>query len=147
MTIRDVGGMDLTASSASDITGSTPGSTQLFYACTLTVDNARPQAVPVEREPADDIRELIGAVPDYRRAYREESGKLSELIEYHNTTVSVLEQAVPNSNGRAAIEQYRDQIDARKAENYGFASMAAVPLDECNPTVEVRLRVECYVVV
>lgn len=26
-----------------------------------------------------------------------------------------------------AIEQYRDQIDARKAENYGFASMAAVP--------------------
>jgi hypothetical protein len=27
----------------------------------------------------------------------------------------------------SAIEQYRDQIDARKAENYGFASMAAVP--------------------
>jgi hypothetical protein len=27
----------------------------------------------------------------------------------------------------AAIEQYRDQIDARKAENYGFASMAVVP--------------------
>jgi hypothetical protein len=27
----------------------------------------------------------------------------------------------------AAIEQYHDQIDARKAENYGFASMAAVP--------------------
>jgi len=26
-----------------------------------------------------------------------------------------------------AIIQYRDQIDARKAENYGFASMAAVP--------------------
>lgn len=26
-----------------------------------------------------------------------------------------------------AIEQYRDQIDARKAENYGFASMAAIP--------------------
>jgi len=27
----------------------------------------------------------------------------------------------------AAIEQYRDQIDARKAENYGFASVVAVP--------------------
>ena len=26
-----------------------------------------------------------------------------------------------------AIEQYRDQTEARKAENYGFASMAAVP--------------------
>lgn len=27
----------------------------------------------------------------------------------------------------AAIEDYRRQIDTRKAENYGFASMAAVP--------------------
>ena len=27
----------------------------------------------------------------------------------------------------AAIEEYRNQIDTRKAENYGFASMAAVP--------------------
>ena len=27
----------------------------------------------------------------------------------------------------AAIEEYRNQIDSRKAENYGFASMAAVP--------------------
>ena len=27
----------------------------------------------------------------------------------------------------AAIEEYRSQIDSRKAENYGFASMAAVP--------------------
>lgn len=27
----------------------------------------------------------------------------------------------------AAIEEYRAQIDTRKAENYGFASMAAVP--------------------
>lgn len=27
----------------------------------------------------------------------------------------------------AAIEEYRSQIDTRKAENYGFASMAAVP--------------------
>ena len=27
----------------------------------------------------------------------------------------------------AAIEEYRTQIDTRKAENYGFASMAAVP--------------------
>jgi hypothetical protein len=27
----------------------------------------------------------------------------------------------------AAIEAYRAQIDTRKAENYGFASMAAVP--------------------
>lgn len=27
----------------------------------------------------------------------------------------------------AAIEDYRSQIDSRKAENYGFASMAAVP--------------------
>lgn len=27
----------------------------------------------------------------------------------------------------AAIEAYRDEIDTRKAENYGFASMAAVP--------------------
>lgn len=26
-----------------------------------------------------------------------------------------------------AIEDYRAQIDTRKAENYGFASMAAVP--------------------
>lgn len=27
----------------------------------------------------------------------------------------------------ASIEEYRRQIDTRKAENYGFASMAAVP--------------------
>lgn len=27
----------------------------------------------------------------------------------------------------AAIEEYRSQIDTRKAENYGFASLAAVP--------------------
>ena len=27
----------------------------------------------------------------------------------------------------AAIEAYREEIDTRKAENYGFASMAAVP--------------------
>jgi hypothetical protein len=27
----------------------------------------------------------------------------------------------------AAIEEYRAQIDTHKAENYGFASMAAVP--------------------
>ena len=27
----------------------------------------------------------------------------------------------------AAIEEYRQQIDTHKAENYGFASMAAVP--------------------
>src|ERR1700722_4078511 len=27
----------------------------------------------------------------------------------------------------AAIENYRNHIDTRKAENYGFASMAAVP--------------------
>lgn len=27
----------------------------------------------------------------------------------------------------AAIEEYRTQIETRKAENYGFASMAAVP--------------------
>jgi len=27
----------------------------------------------------------------------------------------------------AAIEQYRDQIDAREAENYSLTSMAAVP--------------------
>ena len=27
----------------------------------------------------------------------------------------------------AAIDEYRRQIDTRKAENYGFASMAAVP--------------------
>lgn len=27
----------------------------------------------------------------------------------------------------AAIEEYRTEIDSRKAENYGFASMAAVP--------------------
>lgn len=27
----------------------------------------------------------------------------------------------------AAIEEYRQEIDHRKAENYGFASMAAVP--------------------
>lgn len=27
----------------------------------------------------------------------------------------------------AAIEEYRNSIDTRKAENYGFASMAAVP--------------------
>lgn len=27
----------------------------------------------------------------------------------------------------AAIEEYRNQIDTRKAEKYGFASMAAVP--------------------
>ena len=26
-----------------------------------------------------------------------------------------------------AIEAYREEIDTRKAENYGFASMAAVP--------------------
>ena len=26
-----------------------------------------------------------------------------------------------------AIQEYRRQIDTRKAENYGFASMAAVP--------------------
>jgi hypothetical protein len=27
----------------------------------------------------------------------------------------------------AAIDDYRNQIDSRKAENFGFASMAAVP--------------------
>jgi hypothetical protein len=31
------------------------------------------------------------------------------------------------SRTEQAIEDYRQQIDTRKAENYGFASMAAVP--------------------
>ncbi|KAG2159151.1 uncharacterized protein EDB93DRAFT_1118427 [Suillus bovinus] len=84
-------------------------------------------------------------------------GRLPELIEYHNTAVRELEQVLVTylKGGKIAkerptirmggfmgmggtkkdaidfytkrIEDYRLQIDSRKAENYGFASMAAVP--------------------
>ncbi|KAG1760603.1 hypothetical protein EDD22DRAFT_1043847 [Suillus occidentalis] len=82
-------------------------------------------------------------------------GRLPELIEYHNTAVRELEQVLRKSGPtiriggfmgmggtkrdaidfytaklsrtEQAIEDYRQQIDTRKAENYGFASMAAVP--------------------
>ncbi|KAH8115331.1 hypothetical protein DFH11DRAFT_1877093 [Phellopilus nigrolimitatus] len=82
-------------------------------------------------------------------------GRLPELIEFHNNAVRELECAscatcaaedwrappdahqgrLPGIGGKknkvkrceAAIEAYRDEIDTRKAENYGFASMAAVP--------------------
>ena len=47
------------------------------------------------------------------------------------SSVSVLTLVSLNSaklkRTETKIENYRDQIDARKAENYGFASMASVP--------------------
>ena len=40
---------------------------------------------------------------------------------------SLLQPRVKLKRTEAAIEEYRKQIDTRKAEKYGFASMAAVP--------------------
>lgn len=45
-------------------------------------------------------------------------GKTHDAIEFYTAKLKRTE---------AAIEEYRSQIDTRKAENYGFASMAAVP--------------------
>uniref|UniRef100_A0A0W0F0Y5 DUF221-domain-containing protein n=1 Tax=Moniliophthora roreri TaxID=221103 RepID=A0A0W0F0Y5_MONRR len=45
-------------------------------------------------------------------------GTKRDAIEYYTEKLKRTE---------AAIEEYRNQIDTRKAENYGFASMAAVP--------------------
>ncbi|KAH8115320.1 hypothetical protein DFH11DRAFT_1877085 [Phellopilus nigrolimitatus] len=45
-------------------------------------------------------------------------GKKYDAIDFYTNKVKRCE---------AAIEAYRDEIDTRKAENYGFASMAAVP--------------------
>lgn len=45
-------------------------------------------------------------------------GMKKDAIEHYTTKLKRTE---------AAIEEYRRQIDTRKAENYGFASMAAVP--------------------
>ncbi|KAF8653297.1 hypothetical protein AX16_003998 [Volvariella volvacea WC 439] len=45
-------------------------------------------------------------------------GKKTDAIDFYTAKLKRTE---------AAIEEYRTQIDTRKAENYGFASMAAVP--------------------
>ncbi|KAF8161319.1 hypothetical protein B0H34DRAFT_840484 [Crassisporium funariophilum] len=45
-------------------------------------------------------------------------GQKKDAIEFYTAKLKRTE---------AAIEEYRTQIDTRKAENYGFASMAAVP--------------------
>ena len=41
-----------------------------------------------------------------------------------------------------AVEEYRNQIDIRKAENYGFASMAAVPYSHIVANLLRRKRVK-----
>lgn len=41
-----------------------------------------------------------------------------------------------------AVEEYRNQIDKRKAENYGFASMAAVPYAHIVANLLRRKRVK-----
>lgn len=45
-------------------------------------------------------------------------GETKDAIDYYTAKVQRTE---------TAVEQYRNQIDSRKAEKYGFASMAAVP--------------------
>lgn len=44
-----------------------------------------------------------------------------------NCTGYISHRSAKLKRTEAAIEEYRNQIDTRKAENYGFASMAAVP--------------------
>ncbi|KAK0460961.1 DUF221-domain-containing protein [Desarmillaria tabescens] len=116
---------------------------QSFYARTLTVRH-----VPKKYQSDMGIKDIFESVhvpyPTTSVHIGRRVGKLPELIDYHNDTVRELEQylvkylegwedrqetANSQSSKRteAAIEEYRSQIDTRKAENYGFASMAAVP--------------------
>ena len=66
--------------------------------------------------PLISIRELPITSPQF-------AGRLRRIIDVND----VLSSRNKVKRCEAAIEAYRDEIDTRKAENYGFASMAAVP--------------------
>jgi hypothetical protein len=51
----------------------------------------------------------------------------AKLLFHHSSFYGVNLRSAKLKRTETAIEEYRAQIDGHKAENYGFASMAAVP--------------------
>ncbi|KAF8952519.1 late exocytosis, associated with Golgi transport-domain-containing protein [Flammula alnicola] len=117
---------------------------QSFYARTLQVRH-----VPKKLQSDEGLNAIFGSVkmpyPTTSVHIGRKVGKLPELIDYHNQTVREFEEigghcglggttkmlsifTLSSSSARKPLlKNTGTQIDTRKAENYGFASMAAVP--------------------
>ncbi|KAF9039425.1 DUF221-domain-containing protein [Hymenopellis radicata] len=112
-----------------------------FYARTLCITH-----VPCSLQSDQGISKILDSVkmpyPATAVHIGRQVGQLPELIEYHNNTVRELEVIlVKHLKGgkvaakrpraklkrtEAAVINYRNQMHSRKAERYGFASLAAV---------------------
>ncbi|KAF9012502.1 hypothetical protein BDQ17DRAFT_1321508 [Cyathus striatus] len=93
--------------------------TRSFYARTLCITH-----VPKTLQSDEGVRSLLEKVklpyPATAVHIGRKVGRLPELIEYHNNTCEL-------QRTKAAVLEYRAKVDTRRAENYGFVSLAAIP--------------------